>query len=171
MNGRAPTLLLAASVVLNVFLLGAIAGGAYQWYARQHGAGGAHGPKVALRFAAEALPAERQHQFTEALKAARRDARVYAREGREGRRDVLDLLAMPQLDRPALDEALARTREADMRLRAQVEGSVADFAASLTPEERQRFVDGLRHSGQWRQPAAKNAREKNAHDGNAHDGD
>ncbi|ACR32243.1 periplasmic heavy metal sensor [Burkholderia glumae] len=166
MNGRTPTLLLAASVVLNVFLLGAIAGGAYQWYARQHGAGGTHAPKQALRFAADGLPAERQREFMEALKAARREARVYAREAREGRRDVLDLLAMPQLDRPALDEALSRTREADTRLRAQVESNVADFAASLTPEERQRFVQGLRHSGQWRLPATQGGHERDAHGGN-----
>ncbi|NIE86545.1 MULTISPECIES: periplasmic heavy metal sensor [unclassified Burkholderia] len=154
MNGRTGTIVLVVSVVLNVFLLGAIAGGAYQWFSRHH-AGGAPTARTALRFAAEGLPPERQQQFAEALKAARRDGRVYVREAREGRRDVLDLLAMPQLDRSAVDEALARTRDADLRLRAQVESNVVDFAETLSPDERQRFVDGLRHSGQWRSGAAR----------------
>jgi uncharacterized membrane protein len=58
-----------------------------------------------------------------------------------------------------LDAALARTRAADSSLRAQVEGSVADFAATLSPEERVQFADSLKLRGQWREPqAAANAR-------------
>ncbi|MBN3820768.1 periplasmic heavy metal sensor, partial [Paraburkholderia sp. Se-20369] len=64
----------------------------------------------------------------------------------------LGLLAAPQLDRPAIDAALARTRASDSALRANVEASVVDFAASLTPEERVKFVDGLKRSGNWRLP-------------------
>jgi uncharacterized membrane protein len=108
-----------------------------------------------LRFAAEPLSAQRQKAFVEGLKSARREGRQYAREGREGRREVLRLLAAPQFDRAALDAALARTRAADSSLRAQVEGSVADFASTLSPEERVEFADSLRLRGQWRaaQPA------------------
>ncbi len=159
MNGRAGTVILVVSVVLNVFLLGAIAGGAYQWFARHPGRPGAAGvaepgPRIALRFAADDLSPERQAQFRDALKAARRDERIDIRQAREGRRDVLDLLAAPTLDRAAVDDALARTRSADSRLRAQVESNVVDFAQSLSDDERQRFVAGLRHSGQWRMRAA-----------------
>ncbi|SOF01454.1 Uncharacterized membrane protein [Burkholderia sp. OK233] len=159
MNGRSWKIVLVASLVLNVFLLGAIVGGAYQWFA-------AHGAtttvlaqqRTALRFAAETLPAERQKAFIDGLKNARREGRQYTREGREGRHEVLRLLAAPQFDRAALDAALARTREADSSLRAQVEGSVADFAATLSPEERIEFADSLKLRGQWREPqAAANA--------------
>ncbi|MFM0152434.1 periplasmic heavy metal sensor [Paraburkholderia sediminicola] len=153
MNGRSWKIALAASLVLNVFLLGAIVGGAYQWFA-------AHGvmtpvlaqQRTALRFAAETLPAERQKAFIDGLRNARREGKEFAREGREGRHDVLRLLAAPQFDREALDAALARTREADSSLRAQVEGSVADFAATLSPEERVEFADSLKLRGQWREP-------------------
>ena len=153
MNGRSWKIVLVASLVLNVFLLGAIVGGAYQWFA-------AHGAtttvlaqqRTALRFAAETLPAERQKAFIDSLKNARREGRQYARDGREGRHEVLRLLAAPQFDRAALDAALARTREADSSLRAQVEGSVADFAATLSPEERVEFADSLKLRGQWREP-------------------
>jgi uncharacterized membrane protein len=152
MNGRSWKILLVVSLVLNVFLLGGIAGGAYQWFAAHGGWGKAPAQRTALRFAAEDLPAERQKQFIDALKDARREGRDYAREGREGRHEVLTLLAAPQLDRAALDAALQRTREADSALRAQVESGVADFAATLTPEERIKFANGLKLAGQWREP-------------------
>jgi uncharacterized membrane protein len=116
MNGRSWKVVLVASLVLNVFLLGAIVGGAYQWFA----AHGANAPVLAqqraLRFAAQTLSAERQQAFVDGLKNARREGRQFAREGRDGRREVLRLLAAPQLDRAALDAALARTR-ADGRQR------------------------------------------------------
>lgn len=152
MNGRSWKVVLVASLVVNVFLLGAIVGGAYQWFAA-HGATAAAtaAQQHALRFAAEPLSAERQKAFVDGLKKARREGRDLAREGREGRREVLRLLAAPQFDRAALDAALARTREADSNLRAEVEGSVADFAASLSPEERVKFADSLKVRGQWRE--------------------
>ena len=115
MNGRSWKFVLVASLVLNVFLLGAIVGGAYQWFAAR----GANAPllaqqRTALRFAAQTLPAERQEAFIDGLKNARREGRQFAREGREGRREVLRLLAAPQLDRAALDAMVpALSRAAD----------------------------------------------------------
>jgi uncharacterized membrane protein len=160
MNGRSWKIVLVASLVLNVFLVGAIVGGAYQWFTARGATAPVLAQQRALRFAAETLSAERQKAFVEGLKDARRDGRQYAREGREGRREVLRLLAAPQFDRAALDAALTRTREADSHLRAQVEGSVADFAASLSPEERVQFADSLKVRGQWREPApAANAKQ------------
>jgi uncharacterized membrane protein len=152
MNGRSWKVVLIASLVLNVFLLGAIVGGAYQWFAAHSASAAVLAQQRALRFAAQPLSAEQQKAFVDGLKAARREGRQFAREGREGRREVLRLLAAPQLDRPALDAALARTREADSSLRAQVERSVADFAATLSPGERVEFADSLKLRGQWREP-------------------
>jgi len=154
MNGGRWKFLLVGSLVLNVFLLGGIAGGTYRLVAARGASVGtqAQQQQHALRFAAENLSAERQEEFIDGLKDARRDARQFARDGREGRREVLRLLAAPQLDRGALDDALARTRTADSALRAKVESSVADFAASLTPDERAKFAESLKQRGQWREP-------------------
>ncbi|MBN3766275.1 periplasmic heavy metal sensor [Burkholderia sp. Ac-20365] len=162
MSGRAWKFLLVGSLVLNVFLIGGVAGGAYQWFAA-HGrttATAAQPQPRALRFAAEELSVERQRQFVDALKDARREAREYAREGRDDRREVLRLLAAPQLDRTALDQALNRTREADIALRSRVEQGVADFAATLSPEERVKFAEGLRERGQWRIAQAQQQRQQ-----------
>ncbi|WP_296651393.1 periplasmic heavy metal sensor [Paraburkholderia sp.] len=165
MNGRSWKALMVGSVLLNVFLLGAIAGGAWRWFAARGAtetqvlsqAQTPPAPRVALRFATSGLTPERQQQFLDALRAARREGRDDARAAREDRREVLDLLAAPQLDRAALDAALAHTREADSALRAKVESGVADYAATLTPDERLKFADGLKRSGQWRLPASRKA--------------
>jgi uncharacterized membrane protein len=152
MNGRSWKTLLIGSVLLNVFLLGGIAGSAWRWFAVRGEPQAQPAQRVALRFATEALSPQRQQQFADALKSARRAGRQYARDARDDRRQVLELLAAPQLDRNAIDAALARTRTADSALRAQVESGVVDFAATLTPEERMTFVEGLEKRGQWRLP-------------------
>ncbi|WP_042299667.1 periplasmic heavy metal sensor [Paraburkholderia kururiensis] len=154
MSERSWKLALVGSLVLNAFLLGAIGGGAIQWFSTRgetHAAARVQ-PLTALRFAASELSPERQQQFLDALKRARREGRDFALEGREARHQVLELLAAPQLDRPALDAALARTRAADTALRTHIEQGVADFAATLTPDERAKFVEGLKRRGQWRLP-------------------
>jgi uncharacterized membrane protein len=161
MSDRTWKVLLAGSFVLNVFLLGGIAGGAYQWFATHDRVANAPQSRTALRFATDGLSPERQKQFLVALKEARRDGKDYAREGREGRHEVLALLAAPQFDRVALDAALEQTRDADTALRTEVESSVANFATTLKPEERVKFVEGLKQAGQWReQPSAPGAKGK-----------
>ncbi|NIE65954.1 periplasmic heavy metal sensor [Burkholderia sp. Ax-1719] len=164
MNARSLKVLIAGSVLLNVFLLGGIAGGAWRWFAA-HDVTQAQtlkesqqvqpAQRAALRFATDYLSPERQQQFVDALKAARREGRDDARAARDDRRQVLDLLAAPNFDRAALDAALAHTRESDIALRTRVESGVADYAATLTPEERVKFVEGLQRSGQWRLPPPK----------------
>lgn len=161
MNGRIGRVVLVSSLVLNVFLIGGIAGGAYQWFVAHGQANAAVAPSSrALRFAAADLSTQRQNQFVDGLKAARRDAHQFALEGRDDRREVLRLLAAPQLDRVALDMALNRTREADIALRSRVEQSVADFAATLTPDERVTFAEGLKQRGEWRLAQAQQAQQE-----------
>jgi uncharacterized membrane protein len=162
MTTRAIKALCVGSLVLNVFLVGAIVGGTYRWFMGQRAQSAATSARPvapqALRFAAQGLSPERQQQFLDALKQARRDAKPLAQQAREGRREVLRLVAAPQLDRQALDGALASTRRADGALRERIEAAVADFVATLTPAERVTFAQGLTLRGQWRQPPEKKPR-------------
>ena len=103
-----------------------------------------------MRFAASELSDERQRQLREALRDTRRDAQPLIRAARDGRRDLVRILSAPQFDRDALDAALASTREADSALRAQIESTVAGFAATLTPEERLKLVDAMERRGPLR---------------------
>jgi len=93
------------------------------------------------------LPSERQDQLREALRQTRRESLQEIIGARSGRLDVVQALAAPQFDRATLDAALARTREADVAVRARVEATVADFAATLTPDERLKLVDALERHG------------------------
>ncbi|CAM2191787.1 Periplasmic heavy metal sensor [Paraburkholderia kururiensis] len=172
MSERSWKLALVGSLVLNAFLLGAIGGGAIQWFSTRgetHAAAHVQ-PPTALRFAANELSPERQQQFLDALKRARREGRDFALEGREARHQVLELLAAPQLDRPALDAALARTRAADTALRTRIEQGVADFAATLTPDERAKFAEGLKRRGQWRLPLQQQKTLQESEQGKAQEG-
>jgi uncharacterized membrane protein len=136
---------LIVSLVLNIFVLGVIAGGTYRWVAKQKAEVVAQ--QRGLRFAAAELPQARRDQLREALRQTRRDSLPLIINARAGRLDVVQALAAPQFDRAALDAALARTREADMAVRARVEATVADFANALTPDERLKLVDALQQHG------------------------
>jgi len=166
MSSKTTKYLLLASLVLNVFLLGAIGGGTYRWLAAG-GALAAQQPHTALRYAADDLSSDRQAQFLDLLKAARRAGAPYIHEARDGRREVLRQLGAPQLDRTALDTALAATRDADMAQRVAVETAVVDFAATLTPAERAQFAASLRLRGQWRDPQAPASTQANVGTGAA----
>lgn len=167
MTTRAMKALCIGSVALNLFLLGAIAGGAYRWFAARQVAEVAVGARpaapTALRFAAQELSPERQRQFQEALRRARREARPLVQQAREGRREVLRLVAAAPFDRSALDAALAHTRAADRAVRERIEAAVAEFVATLTPAERTVFAQSLTLRGQWRQPPGNRTLAPNPH--------
>lgn len=153
MNGRTWKWALVGSLVLNAFLLGGITGGAYQWYSTHHERHARHAVPAGLRFAANGLSSERRRQLLADLQAARREGRPFIRQGRESRGEVLAQLSAPQFDRAALNAALARAREADTALRAQIEGGIVDFVATLSPEERLTFVKDLERNKRWRAAA------------------
>ena len=154
--GRSLKLLCIVSLVLNIFLLGAIAGGAYRWLAGERSVVAAQ-PR-GVRFAAEELGNERQKQFRLALRQARRDAAPLIKNARDERQQVAGLLGAPQFNRQAVEAALAQTRATDSALRARVEDAVVEFAETLTPQERVAFVDALTHRGPLyvAPPAAEN---------------
>src|SRR5476651_1334064 len=131
MTSRSVRVLVIVSVLLNVFLIGGIVGGGYRWVTAQRSVAAQQARP--LRFAVDGLSKERQQQFADALRQARRDSRTLAQDSREGRLDVSQVLAAPQFDPTALDAALTRTRDADMALRIHVEQTIATFAASLSP--------------------------------------
>jgi uncharacterized membrane protein len=136
---------LIVSLVFNVFLIGTIAGGTYRWIEKQKA--DLITQRRGLQFAAAELPQARRDQLRSALRQTRRDSLPLVFGARKGRLDVVQALAAPQFDRAALDAALARTREADVAYRARIEGAVADFAGTLTPDERLKLVDALEHHG------------------------
>ena len=144
MNARAPRNWLLISLALNVLLLGGLAGGAALWW--REGRDVATMPQTqarGLRQAIDVLPDAQRRNLAADLRAARRDNRILVQGSREARGDVLRLLREEPLDVGAVEAALQRARDADFQVRARVESTVVDFAATLTPAQRAALADGL----------------------------
>jgi len=136
--------LVAASLVLNVFLIGALAGGT-GWLI------GKSNPGYSLESAGGRLPAADRKVFRQALREARRESRDVIIDGQAARREAANLLQQPILDSNALAAALERARNADVTVRTRLEQRIIEFAASSSPEDRQLLADALlRRTG--RQP-------------------
>jgi uncharacterized membrane protein len=135
---------LVASLVLNVFIVGGIAGGAARWWLAERSVGAAAEPaRSSLRHAADDLAAEQRRSFLTGLRNARRAVAEPLRAAREGRQEVLRLMREPSFQADALVQTLARTRAADMAARERFEAAVVEFAATLSPADRQKLADGL----------------------------
>ena len=143
--------LVAASLVLNVFLIGAVAGGAGWLLGRSN-------PGYSLESAGGRLPAEDRKAFRQALRQVRLESRQIILDGQQARREAANLLQQPTLDTNALAAALERARNADVAVRARVEQRIIEFAASSPPEDRNLLAEALlRHVGRQRPVPAKNS--------------
>lgn len=143
MSERSIRLLLAASLAVNIFLLGAAAGAGYMWRAQEVQRDAA-GEQRGLRFAADDLSPEQRKAFRQALAEARRQSAADIEAARAGREEVARLIEGEPIDSAAVNAALTAIRQADTALRSRLEQAIVSFAAGLTPADRARLVDGLR---------------------------
>lgn len=142
--------LVAASLVLNVFLIGALAGGAGWLIGRSN-------PGYSLEAAGGQLPASDRKAFRQALRDVRRESRQVIVEGQQARRDAAEILQQPTLDAAALAAALERARNSDATIRTKLEQRIVEFAASSSLDDRRLLAEALlRHAGRQQRPAAKN---------------
>ena len=134
---RWPTILLIVSLVLNVFLAGAIAGGIWHWKNQPEERNGWR------RHVADALPPAQARAFHQAMKDTVRASRPAVIEGRSARAEAVRLLAEPVYDGPALLRQFDRARAADNILRMNIERRVTAFASALPQDQRQRLAKAL----------------------------
>lgn len=157
MSDRKLKTALIVSIVLNVFLVGGVAGGLAFWRlnpqvrAAAKPAPGSPRP-LPLRFAADGLRPDQQSAFRQDLRAARQASLDDLRRAQAHRRDLAGLIGARDFDRAAVGAALTGARTADMAVRARLETAVADYAASLSAEDRAIFVRGLARSPTLRTP-------------------
>ncbi|MGF0237482.1 periplasmic heavy metal sensor [Rhodococcus sp. IEGM1300] len=144
--------LLVVSLLLNVFLIGGVAGGLYQWHnqAKPMLAMPQHG----LRKALVQLPPAKRHQLRQLLRQTRLENQPLIAASRDARLDVIRQLQAPTLDRSALESDMGKAREADINLRAKVDANLAEFASTLPPEERQTLVESMFERGNAKGRAA-----------------
>jgi uncharacterized membrane protein len=144
---------LIASLVLNVFLIGGLIGGAYHLLWSDHSVLTQKNGQRGLRFAAEYLSDDQQERFRDGLRQTRHDARPMIKAGMEARHHVRELLNAPAFDRAAITAEIAKIRESDVAVRIKLEENLINFAETLSPEERAKLVEGLTSRGPLRERA------------------
>jgi len=143
MSGRW-RILLIASLVLNLFLAGAVAGGLVvgaKVLRERTEARRAEGQRMAAAF--QVLAPERRTALREIMRDQARSAAPDMREAREARREAMRLIAADPYDPKAVTAALDRAREAEDRARARIDATLAARLAELQPQERATFAGRL----------------------------
>lgn len=133
---------LVVSIVLNVFLVGVLAGGVIRFEMSKPPAG--RGNLIA---ASNQLPEPERATLLEALSDVRRDAWPTIREGRQARLEAVKLLQQPTLDKPTLLAALDRARKSDIAVRTLLEQRIVEFAATSSSDIRRTLAEWLMPPG------------------------
>lgn len=140
MTTRKLQIALVVSLLMNLFLAGAVVGGAAWIKARQ--------PMIAagsLRVAGAELPVEQRRAFREALRETRRSLKATTRDAKAARTQAAALLRAPVLDQNALNATLARVRADDLIVRTALEQRAIAFAATISPADRARLAERMEH--------------------------
>jgi uncharacterized membrane protein len=150
---RPLNVLLAASLLVNVFAAGAIGGGLLML--AKPGILRSVTPPAPrpIRVAGDAMSPPDRARFRQAMQQVIRENRDLPRAARESRQAAAQLFVQPRFDEAAVAAALERARSADVTLRTRLEAAALDFAATLPLEERTLLAQGLEHGGPLRHPA------------------
>jgi uncharacterized membrane protein len=142
MSGRGWKILLGASLVLNLFVVGAIAGVLIlrQQTLAQAGSGDP------VMNAADALPTAQREAFRTMISARLQVLRAPLHDARIARRTAMARLGAAPFDRAAAGADLARGRQDDANARGLLEDGILDFAATLPPDQRAALAKGLGHA-------------------------
>jgi uncharacterized membrane protein len=136
---------LIASLVLNLFLIGAGAGviALGMRMARQPPATARAG---ALFWATEGLPQPDRRAMRLMLRDVRDQVKPNTDHSLALRVAAWSSLAEPKPDVAAINQKLAESRQTDIAVRTRVEQTIVDYAVRMPPANRAIFADGMRRS-------------------------
>lgn len=141
MSSRLMKIGLAVSLVLNLFLVGALAAGYLVSQRALHERGPGRAPP--LFTAARSLPQAEQDRLRADMIAAARDAKPYFREARQSRREAVALAQAPTYDREAVRAALARSNASEVAGRTRLDARLTEIMSSMSPEARKALAPAL----------------------------
>jgi uncharacterized membrane protein len=144
MTGRNLKIALAASVLLNVFLLGAGASTALFLNHKAEQRAAAMRRSTPLFVAARGLDPQSQDRLRVQVQAAAKDAWGDFQQAREARAAAAGLAGAPSFDRAAVEARMQAARDAELRGRVKLEKAVLDFMAPLPAEQRARLAPALK---------------------------
>jgi Spy/CpxP family protein refolding chaperone len=84
-----------------------------------------------------------QKKITEIMTATMSDLRPLREEGRKTRRQVMELLSQPQIDRAALEALRGKLAQAMDQGSRRLTRSLADAAEVLTPDQRAKLAERM----------------------------
>jgi len=134
-------ILLIVSVVLNLFLAGAVVGGLFvgtRTLRDRIELRRPDGQRMVMAF--QALPPDRRSALRDIMRAQALDAAPDMRAAAEARREAGRLIAAEPYDAKAVDAALQRSLEAENRARERINATLAQRLGELRPEERSAFA-------------------------------
>jgi uncharacterized membrane protein len=152
-KGRGLQIVLICSLVLNVFVVGGLAGAAMMWHRAEAqrpamgGPGFAGGRAGRLRQAAMNLSPKYRRELRRTVVETLEGLQPQIADARAMRLEASRLLDEPRLDPAALQAALDKARGADMTIRTRLETALVKFAASLPETERSALAQGLAMPG------------------------
>jgi len=139
-------ILLVASLVMNIFLIGLIAGTVWHW-THDRGMGFRGGWRMRV---AESLPPAQAQALRETVRNTIKQAMPRLRESRAARAEAARLFVQPQFDANAINARLDLARASDIALRADIEHRMVQFAATLPQDQRKKMAEALK-DGPFRQ--------------------
>ena len=128
--------LVVASLLLNLFLAGALIGGTV-WLKVRHRMIAAG----AMRVIGSELPRDERRAFRTNLRQARASVRPLIVDSNTAKAEAARLLSEPVPKAVAIKASLAQARANDARVRAIVEDRAVDFAATLPQADRQSIAN------------------------------
>ncbi len=144
MSPRNLKILLAVSVLVNVFVFAAICGGLLMRHRLMHEMGPGRGNPM-MR-AAQDMPEPEQQAFHRQMRAMAAQTLPAITEARTARNAAADGLIAAKPDPVKIKQDLARARAAESLARGQMEDALVQVAVSLEPKVRARLAEGLRRA-------------------------
>jgi len=86
---------------------------------------------------------EQQKKIAEIMTTAMRELHPLREQGREARRQAMEILSKPQVDRAALEALRAKQAQAIDQISRRITQSLADAAEVLTPDQRAKLAERM----------------------------
>jgi uncharacterized membrane protein len=136
---------LGVSLTANLFLVGAIVGALYMQAQKPPSR-----PPVLLGRACATRAGQPPGAFRQMLCNQVPVIRPLQQDSFEAKRQAMALMTAPTYDRAAVGALFDRARADDMKVRAQVENAILDFAAPLPADRREHLVEMMRGNARRR---------------------
>jgi len=136
-------IILAVSLILNVFLVG-IGIGVFVTGARIAPAAQAQRrPVPGMWAAAEALPPAERVAFRQMLRDKALEVQPELKSVRLARREAAALISQPNYDPKAVEETLERARAGEMHARGEIDAAFAEYLTRLTAQQRAAMAESM----------------------------